>query len=344
MNPFLFFALISASVLQLHQASGSRVRGYKSVPMCCSMLQGAAACCSVLQEGVASGSAGSKSVAFVSHARLSLQKKNQITSSVCAHESPARGMRLALLGELRASSLASKQAESSITPQVVAQLGRQGYVVLDGVLTNQQAHKALEGCDMMLRNGKLQTLRQQFALGRQDSMMVLDEWQDAWGPLPPEFEGMNLACQVLKASAAAITQHCDVDNTKKEEDTHKWADVCAPAYMQLAMYAKTGAKYVRHLDNDPLDENNKEGTVGLRVCDRVITALLYFNHDWKEEDGGYLRLYRPEEGREEEVLLDIEPLAGRLVLFESERFFHEVLPTYRSRWALSAWLTAAPPQ
>jgi len=31
-----------------------------------------------------------------------------------------------------------------------------------------------------------------------------------------------------------------------------------------------------------------------------------------------------EEGRGVEMLLDIEPLAGRLVLFESERFFHEV--------------------
>jgi hypothetical protein len=27
--------------------------------------------------------------------------------------------------------------------------------------------------------------------------MVMDVWQEAWGPLPPDFEGMNLACQVL---------------------------------------------------------------------------------------------------------------------------------------------------
>ena len=56
--------------------------------------------------------------------------------------------------------------------------------------------------------------------------------------------------------------------------------------MQLAVYAKTGAKYVRHLDNDPLDDRSKDGPVGLRVCDRVITALLYFNKDWKPDDGG----------------------------------------------------------
>jgi hypothetical protein len=43
--------------------------------------------------------------------------------------------------------------------------------------------------------------------------------------------------------------------------------------------------------------------VGLRVCDRELTALLYLNDNWLPEHGGYLRLYRPEPGREEEVLL-----------------------------------------
>ena len=76
---------------------------------------------------------------------------------------------------------------------------------------------------------------------------------------------------------------------------------------------------------------------------RVTTALLYFNRGWTQADGGYLRLYRPEEGREEEVLLEVAPEAGRLVLFESDRFFHEVLPAYRTRWALSAWMTSTPP-
>ena len=43
--------------------------------------------------------------------------------------------------------------------------------------------------------------------------------------------------------------------------------------------------------------------MGLRVCDRELTALLYLNDNWLPEHGGYLRLYRPEPGREEEVLL-----------------------------------------
>ena len=41
-------------------------------------------------------------------------------------------------------------------------------------------------------------------------------------------------------------------------------------------------RYVRHLDNDVEDERGREGPPGLRVCDRIVTALLYFNADWEE--------------------------------------------------------------
>jgi hypothetical protein len=42
-------------------------------------------------------------------------------------------------------------------------------------------------------------------LGAQDAMMVMDVWQEAWGPLPLDFEGMNLACQVLCISNTLAT-------------------------------------------------------------------------------------------------------------------------------------------
>ena len=35
--------------------------------------------------------------------------------------------------------------------------------------------------------------------------MVMDVWQEAWGPLPLDFEGMNLACQVLCISNTLAT-------------------------------------------------------------------------------------------------------------------------------------------
>jgi hypothetical protein len=63
----------------------------------------------------------------------------------------------------------------------------------------------------------------------------------------------------------------------------------------------SSSSYDMHVSSSSYDM--QEGPVGLRVCDRVLTALLYLNDNWLPEHGGYLRLYRPEPGREEEVLL-----------------------------------------
>jgi len=107
------------------------------------------------------------------------------------------------IGLLRAlaSDRSAALTEKAITKDAIAKLQQQGYVIIDGAISDELAERALEGCNLMNRNGKLQTIREQFALGRQDSMMVLDVWQDEWGPIPSDFEGMNLACEFLKVSS-----------------------------------------------------------------------------------------------------------------------------------------------
>ena len=45
----------------------------------------------------------------------------------------------------------SDMADKAITKEVFATLEQQGYVVIDGAITNQQAEAALKGCDMMHR-------------------------------------------------------------------------------------------------------------------------------------------------------------------------------------------------
>lgn len=85
-----------------------------------------------------------------------------------------------------------------------------------------------------------------------------------------------------------------------------------------------GAFYRRHLDNF-------RGTNA-----RIITAILYLNEDWAEDDCGQLRLYT--NGSETGEYVDIFPHAGQLVLFRSARFWHEVLPARRERFSLTGWL------
>ncbi|HEY5930165.1 MAG TPA: 2OG-Fe(II) oxygenase, partial [Burkholderiales bacterium] len=64
----------------------------------------------------------------------------------------------------------------------------------------------------------------------------------------------------------------------------------------------------------------------------------YLNQDWRDADGGELRLYLEREPLTRHV--DIRPDGGTLVLFLSEKFPHEVLPAKRERHSLTGWFKA----
>ena len=83
-----------------------------------------------------------------------------------------------------------------------------------------------------------------------------------------------------------------------------------------------GALYARHIDQ-------------LRGgSHRKLSCVLYLNENWKPEDGGELRLYLDGDGAEFE---DVLPQGGRLVVFLSGRFAHEVMPATRERISIAGW-------
>ena len=90
----------------------------------------------------------------------------------------------------------------------------------------------------------------------------------------------------------------------------------------LAVYPP-GAYYRRHLDQF-------QGTQH-----RLVTVILYLNPEWREADGGQLRLYPDpaDDGRFQDLL----PIGGRLVCFLSGDFPHEVLPARRERLSITGW-------
>lgn len=81
-----------------------------------------------------------------------------------------------------------------------------------------------------------------------------------------------------------------------------------------------GSYYKRHLDQFRHDDH------------RRLSVICYLNHDWKESDGGQLRMFLGEGP------LDVLPHAGRLVCFRSDRIEHEVLPASRDRLSLTGWI------
>ena len=90
----------------------------------------------------------------------------------------------------------------------------------------------------------------------------------------------------------------------------------------LAVYP-VGSVYEKHLDQF----NQGEG-----VQTRQLSSILYLNNHWLAADGGALRLHL-----NESECLDIAPSAGKLVLFLSSQFWHEVLPATRDRISLTGW-------
>lgn len=67
---------------------------------------------------------------------------------------------------------------------------------------------------------------------------------------------------------------------------------------------------------------------------RVLSTVLYLNPNWGVDDGGEMVLY---DADDETVLDRVQPLYGRLVVFLSERFPHEVLATRRTRHSIAGW-------
>lgn len=103
----------------------------------------------------------------------------------------------------------------------------------------------------------------------------------------------------------------------------------------FAHYA-TGAFYKKHRDAFKGNTN------------RVVTTVFYLNPNWMVEDGGELVMY----SENDEVIERVLPHYGKLVVFLSDRFPHEVLPARRDRYSVAGWFrvnnslgfTVDPPQ
>ena len=69
---------------------------------------------------------------------------------------------------------------------------------------------------------------------------------------------------------------------------------------------------------------------------RLVSLVFYLNDHWVDNAGGELVLYAEDDS--EAVVARVQPSAGTMVCFLSERFPHEVLPATRERFSLTGWL------
>ncbi|ESU29041.1 2OG-Fe(II) oxygenase [Flavobacterium limnosediminis JC2902] len=91
-----------------------------------------------------------------------------------------------------------------------------------------------------------------------------------------------------------------------------------------ALYPE-GTFYKRHLDTFQNDSRRK------------LSMVCYLNEEhWQMDFGGELTIYQNEGDQETE--LNIVPVQGRMVIFESQVLEHEVKPVRQPRLSITGWL------
>jgi SM-20-related protein len=90
-------------------------------------------------------------------------------------------------------------------------------------------------------------------------------------------------------------------------------------------YYPAGSRYARHLDQFKTEDH------------RRISFVCYLNTEWRPGNGGELRFFIPQDDGTESVL-DVAPIAGRLVCFRADIMEHEVLTAYKTRYSLTGWM------
>lgn len=98
-----------------------------------------------------------------------------------------------------------------------------------------------------------------------------------------------------------------------------WA--CLITSVTYAIYNK-GSGYAKHSDVLQGQKN------------RILTSVLYLNKDWQSHDGGELVVY---ESTGKNIVTQVKPTFGTMILFLSEAFPHEVLPSHATRRSITGW-------
>lgn len=102
----------------------------------------------------------------------------------------------------------------------------------------------------------------------------------------------------------------------------------------FAIYPAGSSGYATHIDQ--FRQHREQAAPEART----LTSIIYLNNDWSETAGGALRLYLDEHTQpptRDARHIDIFPTGGRLVLFLSARFWHEVLPASLPRISVTGW-------
>ncbi|MFM9984697.1 MAG: 2OG-Fe(II) oxygenase [Flavobacteriales bacterium] len=184
------------------------------------------------------------------------------------------------------------------------QMEEQGFAIIDGFIADDRALEIASILDDLRENqqfkkagiGRVEDYQIDKAQ-RGDYILWIDP-ENPEGAVAEAIEGFHTLKQVLNRSLYLGIDHFECHYVHYPVGTH----------------------YLKHVDR------HKSGSP------RVVSFVLYLNENWKEEDGGELRIYKRDGST-----ADILPLLGRMVVFLSE-MEHEVRTTHRIRNSITGWM------
>jgi hypothetical protein len=227
-----------------------------------------------------------------------------------------------------ASAAMVKTPMFEFTSAQLAQLANDGYVVIDDGL-GADASAVAQAARALFDRGVMRNLGQE---GRDDDVAVLASGQM---PKGEAFAALERCSKVLLDIPDALRRACSTFGVDDDSFVAKCARATAPSRLMIARYPPNGGRYVAHLDNDPNDPSHAEGVPGLRACDRTFTCIAYLNPTWDTSHEGHFRAYLGP--TIDDDFIDIAPVLGRIVVFDSMRILHEVRPSYADRLAMTVW-------
>lgn len=186
-------------------------------------------------------------------------------------------------------------------------LASEGWCVFEGLLADEATAALARECAALHASGDLAAAR----IGREKVTSALRGDHTRWFDMDAPTVAQRPYVDALEALRIALNRSLMLGLAENEA--------------HYAVYPP-GARYARHLDQPH------------RLEARVVSVVYYLNDDWREEDGGALRLYLDDGSHH-----DVVPHAGRMVLFLSNRFEHEVLPATRERMSIACWMRRREP-
>jgi len=192
--------------------------------------------------------------------------------------------------------------------QVIEGLMDQQYCVIDNFFTTEEVNALRKS----LLGKYEEDIFKKSAIGNQSNEKVVDAvrgdfilWLDE--------NKMDLAEEMffdkINDFVSYLNRTCYMGITDKE--------------FHYAIYPE-GTFYKRHLDTFQNDSRRK------------LSMVCYLNdEDWKHEYGGELTIYFNDN---KQLPLDVYPMQGRMVIFESQVLEHEVKPVKKKRLSITGWL------